>query len=410
MRFAVDAHAIGRRLTGNEVYIRSLLRGFAEIDRHSEFMAYISEPGAEVLIPERFQVRRVSANPYFRLGWDLGKLTRADRPDLIHVQYTAPLFTRTPTVVTVHDVSFLEHPEYFPAMRRSQLRLTVAESVKRATHILTVSEFSRAAILRAYDIAPSKISVVPNAANPEFRVIGRERAQQAVRDTLHFDAPFILSVGDLQPRKNQIGLITAFSKLLTDYPQLKHDLVLTGKETWFTPKVLAAARDCGFAPRIHFTGFVSDPDLLQLYNACDCFIFPSFYEGFGLPILEAMACGRAVACSNTSAMPEVADGAGLLFDPRKTGEICCAMRDILLDSELRGRMERLGLQRAATFTWKKSARATLDVYEEVVKSFRNFGTRPTLMKEVKPRALLNRHARRTSSSPLPLKKMLTDCG
>ena len=117
--------------------------------------------------------------------------------------------------------------------------------------------------------------------------------------------------------KNQIGLIAAFSKLLTDHPQLKHHLVLTGKETWFTPKVRDAARDCGFASRIHFTGFVSDADLLNLYNACDCFVFPSFYEGFGLPILEAMACGRAVACSNTSAMPEVADGAGLLFDPHQ---------------------------------------------------------------------------------------------
>jgi glycosyltransferase involved in cell wall biosynthesis len=268
--------------------------------------------------------------------------------------------------VTVHDVSFIEHPEYFAGIRRSQLRLTVGRTVRRAARILTVSEFSRDAILRAYDIPPEKIRVIPNAANPEFRVIGRERAQKAVRDRLAFDAPFIFSVGDLQPRKNQIGLIAAFSKLLTDCPQLKHHLVLTGKETWFTPKVRDAARSCGFASRIHFTGFVSDEELLELYNACDCFAFPSFYEGFGLPILEAMACGRAVACSNTTSMPEVADGAGLLFDPHQTAEITRALKDILLDSELRGRMERLGLQRAASFTWKKSARATLEVYKEVV--------------------------------------------
>ena len=179
MRFAVDAHAIGRHLTGNEVYIRSLLRGFAEIDRRSEFVAYISEPRAESLIPERFQVRRVSSNPYLRLGWDLARLIRADRPDLIHVQYTAPLLTRTPTVVTVHDVSFLEHPQYFTTVRRAQLRVTVASSIQHAARILTVSEFSRDAILRAYDIPAGKISVIPNAANPEFRVIeavtGRNR-------------------------------------------------------------------------------------------------------------------------------------------------------------------------------------------------------------------------------------------
>src|SRR6202167_63481 len=366
MRFAVDAHAIGPALTGNDVYIRSLLSRFAEVDGRSEFITYVSELGAERWIPERFSVRHVSANPYSRLGWDLGRLIRADGPDLIHVQYTAPLLARTPIVVTVHDVSFIEHPEYFTTARRSQLRLTVGQTVKRAARILTVSEFSRDAILRAYDIAPEKVRVIPNAANPEFRVIGRERAQRAVQTRLRFDAPFILSVGDLQPRKNQIGLIAAFSKLLTECPQLKHHLVLTGKETWFTPKVREAARSCGFASRIHFTGFVSDDDLLELYNACDCFVFPSFYEGFGLPILEAMACGRAVACSNTSSMPEVADGAGLLFDPHQTGEITRALKDILLDSELRGRMERLGLQRAATFTWKKSARATLEVYREVV--------------------------------------------
>jgi glycosyltransferase involved in cell wall biosynthesis len=368
MRFAVDAHAIGQHLTGNEVYIRSLLRACAEVDRESEFIAYVSAFEAEQWIPERFQVGRVASNPFRRLGWDLPRRVRADKPDLLHVQYTAPLLCAAPLVVTVHDVSFIEHPEYFTDLRRRQLLLTVAHTVKRAARILTVSEFSRAAILLAYDIPPEKVRAIPNAANPDFRPIGRERAQKAVRDRLGLEAPFVFSVGDLQPRKNQIGLIAAFAQLLTRYPQLRHHLVLSGKETWFTPKVLDAARNSGFASRIHFTGFVPDQELLELYNACDCFVFPSFYEGFGLPILEAMACGRAVACSNTAAMPEVADGAGLLFNPRETDDIARALKDILLDSELRARMERLGLQRAAAFTWQKSARATLEVYREVIET------------------------------------------
>jgi len=366
MRFAVDAHAIGRHLTGNEVYVRSLLRAFAELDRESEFLAYLSEPGAEEWIPRRFQVRYVSSNPWSRLGWGLGRLLRADKPDLVHVQYTAPLLGRVPIVVTVHDVSFLEHPEYFTWLRRTQLRQTVATTVRHAARVLTVSEFSRDAILRSYDIAEDKVRVIPNAANPDFRVIGREKAMRAVTQRLRMEAPFVLSVGDLQLRKNHVGLIAAFAKMLTAHPQLKHHLVLTGKETWFTPKVTEAALSSGFANRIHFTGFVSDDQLLELYNACECFVFPSFYEGFGLPILEAMACGRAVACSNTSAMPEVADGAGILFDPYSVDEIRRAMSDILLDPELRARKERLGLQRAASFSWQKSARATLDVYREVV--------------------------------------------
>jgi glycosyltransferase involved in cell wall biosynthesis len=366
MRFAVDAHAIGQHLTGNEVYVRSLLRAFAEIDRESDFIAYISGAEAEQLIPERFSVRQVAANPYRRLGWDLARRLRTDKPDLLHVQYTAPLFCTVPVVATVHDVSYIDHPEYFTSQRLQQLRLTVARTVKRATKIITVSEFSRTAILNAYDIPPEKVHAIPNAANPDFRPIGRERAQKSVRARLGMEAPFVFSVGDLQPRKNQIGLIAAFSRVLQAHPRLPHHLVLTGKETWYTQKVREAARNSGVADRIHFTGFVTDPELLELYNACDCFVFPSFYEGFGLPILEAMACGRAVACSNTAAMPEVADGAGLLFNPHDTEDIARALKDILIDSELRARLERLGLQRAAHFSWQKSARATLEVYREIV--------------------------------------------
>jgi glycosyltransferase involved in cell wall biosynthesis len=366
MRFAVDAHAIGRHLTGNEVYVRNLLRAFAELDRESEFYAYISAKDAESWVPKRFLMRRVAGNPWTRLGWDLGRLVREDQPDLLHVQYTAPLRGTAPIIVTVHDVSFLEHPEYFPAMRRAQLRYTVARTVNLAKRVLTVSEFSRDAILRHYDIHPDKVRVVPNAAGSDFRVIGRDKAVAAARRQLKFAAPFVLSVGDLQPRKNQIGLIAAFARLMTQRPALKHHLVLAGKETWFAPRVREAARASGFASRIHFTGFVPDPELLELYNACDCFVFPSFYEGFGLPILEAMACGRAVACSKTSAMPEVADGAGLLFDPHDTEDIKRCVEDILVDPELRARKERLGVQRAAYFSWQKSARTTLDVYREVV--------------------------------------------
>jgi glycosyltransferase involved in cell wall biosynthesis len=366
MRFAVDAHAIGRHLTGNEVYVRNLLRAFAELDRESEFYAYISAKDAESWVPKRFRMRQVAGNPWSRLGWDLGRLVREDQPDLLHVQYTAPLRGTAPIIVTVHDVSFLENPEYFTAMRRAQLRYTVARTVKLAQRVLTVSEFSRDAILRHYDIHPDKVRVVPNAAGSDFRVIGREKAIAAARRQLQIAAPFVLSVGDLQPRKNQIGLIAAFARLMTERPMLKHHLVLAGKETWFAPKVREAAQSSGFARRIHFTGFVPDRELLELYNACDCFVFPSFYEGFGLPILEAMACGRAVACSKTSAMPEVADGAGLLFDPHDIEDIKRCIEDILVDPELRARKERLGVQRAAYFSWQKSARTTLDVYREVV--------------------------------------------
>jgi glycosyltransferase involved in cell wall biosynthesis len=366
MRFAVDAHAIGRHLTGNEVYVRSLLNAFGAQDRDCEFVAYVSTAEARAHVPSRIRTRLVARNPFVRLGYDLGMKVRQDRPDLLHVQYTAPLGCSVPVVSTVHDVSFLEHPEYFTRGRALQLRCTVRRTVERAAKILTGTEFSKASILRVYgDLDEDKVVVVPIAAAPEFRPISRDSAAAAVAERFGIAGPFLLSVGDLQPRKNHIGLIRAFAKLVRAYPQLKHRLVLAGKSTWFADRIFEAAHQSGAEDRIQFCGFVSDPELLQLYNACDVLVFPTFYEGFGLPALEAMACGRAVTCSNTTSLPEVVDGAAILFDPYSTDEMVRALADLLLDAELRTRMERLGLQRAAHFSWQRAAERTLEVFHEV---------------------------------------------
>jgi glycosyltransferase involved in cell wall biosynthesis len=371
MRFAIDAHAIGRHLTGNEVYVRSLLRSFAALDHESEFVTYFSAEDARQWTAERFTARQVSPNPFIRLGMQLAMKLRQDRPDLLHVQYTAPLGCPVPVVVSVHDVSFLVHPEYFPKLRALQLRWTVARTIHSAARILTVSDFSRDSIIEAYgESCARKIVVVPNAAASGLRPISRESATSSVRARFQLAKQFILSVGDLQPRKNHIGLIAAFAELVRAYPQLMHNLVLAGKDTWFSPKVREAARQSGVADRIQFVGYVSDEDLLQLYNACDLFVFPSFYEGFGLPVLEAMACGRAVACSRTSSIPEVADSAAIMFDPNSKREMVSAMADLLRDTELRGRMERLGLQRASRFSWRAAAQQTLEVYRDVAERHR----------------------------------------
>jgi glycosyltransferase involved in cell wall biosynthesis len=347
------------------VYIRNLLKEFARLDQDSEIVAYISKPRAPEYIPERFETRWVSENPYKRLAWDLPKHLNQDRPDLLHVQYTGPLRTSVPFVVTIHDVSYLELPEYFTPFRAAQLRLTVKRTVDRAAKILTPSEFSKSAIVRHYGIEDERVVVVPNAVSGRFRSLDRDLARKAVEKRLGVKGPFVLTIGDLQPRKNHLGLLRAFETVMRDNPKLKHRLVFVGKETWYSKKLHRAVAASAVADRVHFAGFVDDADLVNFYGACELFVYPSFYEGFGLPILEAMACGRAVACSNTTAMPEVADSAGLLFDPSDTEEMARAMSDILLNPELRTRLERLGQQHAASFSWQKAAAKTLNVYYEV---------------------------------------------
>jgi glycosyltransferase involved in cell wall biosynthesis len=245
-----------------------------------------------------------------------------------------------------------------------QLRLTVRRTVQTASCVLTPSEFSKRGILDAYKLPDDKVVVLPNGVSSVFHPVAREAAKRSMRTALP-QVPFILTVGDLQPRKNHLGLIHAFEELMLAHPQLPHHLLIVGKETWHAPAVRAAAKKAQVADRIHFTGFVDDDELRRLYGACDLFVYPSFYEGFGLPILEAMACGRAVACSNTSAMPEVADSAALLFDPSVQRDLVFAMRDLLLNPELRQRMERLGVQRAAMFSWTSSAAKTLELYYSV---------------------------------------------
>ncbi len=378
MRFSVDAHSVGCHLTGNEVYIRNLLNEFAKLDRSNRFIAYVSKPQAGSQLPAGVATRWVSENPFRRLGMDLPMRLREDRPDLLHVQYTGPLFSKVPLVVSVHDVSYLEHPKYFTRFRAAQLKMTVRRTVERAAAVLTPSEFSRAAILKHYRLDERKVVVVHNAVASEFRVIDRATSRGFVERKFGIPGPFVLTVGDLQPRKNHLGLLKAFEEVIRAHPHLPHRLVFVGKETWSSKDLHRAVEQSGIAGRVHFTGFVEDTELVQFYGACDLFVFPSFYEGFGLPILEAMACGRAVASSNTTAMPEVADAAGILFDPGSTEQMARAIRDVLLDPELRARLERLGSHRASLFSWERAAERTLDVYTRVAG-----GKKPTMKAKVR---------------------------
>lgn len=203
MRFSLDAHAIGRRLTGNEVYVRNLLTNLASLEHDAELFAYLSAADANGWVPPGVHRRAVPRDPFLRLGYDLSRKLRQDRPDLIHVQYTAPLNCPVPVVVSIHDVSFLEHPEYFEFLRSRQLRLTVRRTVRTAARVVTGSEFSRGAIARAYGLDHDDIAVIPNAASSIFRPMDRQTAADRVRLQFGISEPFVLTVGDLQPRRTR---------------------------------------------------------------------------------------------------------------------------------------------------------------------------------------------------------------
>ncbi|MCL6544778.1 MAG: glycosyltransferase family 4 protein [Bryobacteraceae bacterium] len=363
MRVAIDAHTIGLRKSGNESYIRNLLAAMGRLGAEVELLAYVTSRNLQTRFPEA-RLHEVSRNPVRRLGWDLPRLLRQDCPDVLHVQYTAPLGCPVPLVVSVHDVSFAEHPEYFPGWRRRQLQITVRRTVRRAARLVTGSEFSRQAIAGHYGLNPEWIDVVPIAAAPVFRPMRTELARSRVMQRYQVTAPYVLTVGDLQPRKNQSALVRAFAEAARARPELPHHLVVAGKEGWRGREVKEAARRSGVAERIHFTGHVEDEALVELYNGCDVFVFPSLYEGFGIPVLEAMACGRAVACSGSTALPEVADSAAILFDPRSISQMAQAILDLLLYPELRARMERLGRRRAGQFDWGQTAARMLQIYRE----------------------------------------------
>ena len=335
MRIAIDAHALGRGQAGYESYLRHLTAALPAVSPEDEFLLYRDLP------PERFR----------RLAVELPRRLWRDRPDVLHVQYVAPAGCFTPVVATIHDLSFEDVPEFFSFTERVLLRAAVRRTAKLARRIITVSEFSRGRLMKVYGLAGEKILVAPNAAGPEFQPLPRPLAVPST-------PPYILMVGDLQPRKNHINLIRAFAVLAGRHP---HRLVVAGRETWFSGQIRRAARESGAGERIVFSGYVPDRELPALYNGADLCVYPSLYEGFGLPVVEAMACGTPVVTSRGTAMAEVAGPAAILAEPRDPRDLCAAMEAALSDSR---RLRAAGLARAAGFCWKESARRTVRAYQE----------------------------------------------
>ncbi len=429
MHIAIDAHMVGERETGNETYMVNLARGLLRLtgrDPKGFSWDALGPPNATQELPamQRAQQRRFGDMPRFlllathpeRLHAALPELRASVnaqaarlRPanallripfglpwavwrgafDLLHVTYNAPPFSPCPTVVTIHDISFEHYPQFFSPRDRLILKTLVPLSARRAAHILTVSQHAKREIVQRYGLPPAKITVTYEAAGEQFQPEEDPARLRAVRARYGIpDGPFALALGNLQPRKNIARLVAAFGqvvdgerltvngerltvngeRLTVDGERLtvRPSLVIAGKAQWRESEVYGAVRQAGLEGRVIFPGYVEDADLPALYSAATVFVYPSLYEGFGLPPLEAMACGAPVISTNAASLPEVVGDAALLIDPHDTQALAQALADVLTQPALQADLRQRGRQRVRQFSWERCAAETLAVYSDVL--------------------------------------------
>jgi glycosyltransferase involved in cell wall biosynthesis len=368
MRIAIDGHSIGTGLGGNESYARNLIEALAEIDATNQYTVYVTRNEALERYRGRWGnfsfVKMRPHTPIIRIPLALSIELRRRPVDLLHVQYTAPPFAPCKVVSTIHDLSFEHLPETFTRRGRIQSRLTIRRTAAKADHIIASSNYSRDDIIRTYRVRPEKVTAIPLAASASLKRASESDIER-VRVKYSFAGRPILCVGAIQPRKNLVRLIQAYAALVHKRPDVPH-LVIVGRKAWLSDETLKAATKGGLGHRIIFAGYAPDADLAGLYSAAACFVYPSYFEGFGLPPLEAMQCGAPVITGDLTSMPEVVGDAGLTVDPYDVMAIASAIERVITDNDLSADLSHRGLERAKLFSWKRTARETLAIYERVV--------------------------------------------
>jgi glycosyltransferase involved in cell wall biosynthesis len=343
---AIDADVLGRRRTGDEVHVHNVLQELGTIEhglrlvavtRRTDLVPAGVEPWA---LPARIQVAR--------MGWKLPRTLQRLRPALVHFQYVVPPSYRGPAVLMIHDLSFDRLPELMGFQDRLSFGALVPRSVKRAERVLTVSEWSRADIVDRYRLDEDRVVVTGNGLDPAFSQTGARPDRP----------PYLLFVGALQPRKDPVVALEALARLPDDL-----QLVMAGPLKRGMGEVMAAVERLGLTSRVQLCGYVPQSELAGLYRGADCMMFPSRYEGFGLPVLEAMASGTPVVATTAGAIPEVAGDAAVLVPTGDSEALADGVQKALANRE---QLVAAGLERARRFQWGEVARRTLAVYEELL--------------------------------------------
>lgn len=367
MRIGIDAHAAERDGSGNCTYIRGLIRGLLELDRDNEYVLYAVDSGhgfyRDLRDRPRVRIRPLSAgNPFLRIPVFLARATFRDALDILHVQYIAPPRHRGGLVATIHDMAFVRVPRTFSRFEALRSRLLVPATARRARRIITGSESSKTDIAAGCGVDPGKVDVIPYGVSELFaKNLSAERSV-GVLAKYGIRTPYFLCVGRLNARKNLTVLAEAFS-LAKKGLDLPHVLVVVGKDDHGSRRLVRWVRESA-NKAVLFTGFVPDEDLPHLYANADVFIYPSLFEGFGLPVVEAMAVGVPVVASDTPSLRETMGDAGLAVNPLRVDDLARAVMSLIRDEKLRQDLMARGRARAAELTWERTARMTLAVYEQ----------------------------------------------
>jgi glycosyltransferase involved in cell wall biosynthesis len=363
MRIGIDARITHYTRGGISNYALRLIGALAALDVDMDYRVLHSRKDNHPPLPGlNFHPVACWTPSHHRLErWALGVEISRLGLDLLHSpDFIPPAFGYRCSVITVHDLNFLHYPQFLTSASRRYYNGQIAWAVRRADHISADSHATKADLVSMLDVPPEKVTVVHLAADPVYHPLPEEGARRvAVRYGL--EPGYLLFVGTLEPRKNVPGLLTAY-RLLLDAKTTAAPLVLVGGKGWLYDEVFERVKALHLTERVRFLTDVPDADLPGLYSAAAVLATPSFYEGFGLPALEAMACGTPVVVSDRASLPEVVGEAGLLVDPDDSEDIARALTRVLTEKSLRAQMREQGLAQAARFTWEKVARETLDVY------------------------------------------------
>lgn len=367
-KIGIDARKIADYGIGT--HINNILTNISALDKEREYFIFCSHEDKQKLegLGENFHIifdesEKYSLHEHFSLSWKIKKL----KLNLFHEpHYVLPMFTSCPTIVTIHDLVHLIFPQYLPGRwAYYYARFMLKKAVKKSSRIITVSKCTKIDLIELLSANPEKIRIVYNGIEERFFSRWTSKKLKSTQEKYQLYQPFILYIGNLKPHKNLICLIEAF-RLIKEEIEDQLQLIIVGRDVVSYPALMRSAEKLGLRQSVRFLGFIPKDFLPGLYRLAELFVFPSRYEGFGLPPLEAMACGTAVVASNTSSLPEVLNDAAYLTEVSHPSQLAEAIVNVLKSDRLRKKLEKSGPKQAKKFSWKKAAQQIIEIYQEAM--------------------------------------------